>query len=214
MGTKNLDITSIIPNATGRGVTTFDPKLDKVTDNPLDRVETGALRGSPYYAVDAELGVEYFMPVTITYPDAEDGVGLLNGDTSGLLKTLELPFPVVSISSRKNIVETPLTERGGTVKELINIEGYLIKVRGHVIAATNDLPEAALTKLRELYENNTAVQIKCALTDIFLVTKRRQGSDTVVIRSINLEGLKGVKNVKPYEVEFISDEIFNLIDIS
>src|SRR4051812_38452355 len=96
----------------------FEPKFEHVTgdgNNLTDRKEQGA-SGSAYYATDA-FGTEYYMPVTISY--TED-------DEAGIVKKWTLPYPVITISSKKTIIETALTERRGTVKELINIQDYII----------------------------------------------------------------------------------------
>lgn len=160
------------------------------------RTEAG-VHGAPYYATDAH-GKEYFLPVTLTSPG----------------RTIELPYPVISITSRKTIIETPLTERRGTVKELINIQDYEINIKGFIISDTNDFPETAITLLRDLYEQNTAVSITNPITDIFLLRTDRKGSDQVVIKEIRLPPITGIKNIRPYELVLVSDEPFNLIDIS
>src|ERR1017187_6557454 len=95
----------------------FDPEFAPVQgDKATLRSEQGA-QGSPYYAKDS-LGTEYYMPVTLTYPDvtplATPGMPFAEGDNSFTkLKKWNLPYPVISIPSRKTIIETPLTERRG-----------------------------------------------------------------------------------------------------
>ena len=121
---------------------------------------------------------------------------------------------MISISGRKTIVETPLTERRGTVKELINIEDYEIVIKGFIIGATNDFPENDVAILRNIYEQNSALSIQCPLTDIFLLRPDRSGSDQVVIKDLRFPGIKAVKNVCPYELHMVSDEPFNLIEIA
>ena len=113
--------------------------------------------GSPYYTKDA-LGMEYYMPVTISYPDTgQQGNGLVTGNSQGVLKKWDLPYPVISISSRKTIIETPLTERRGTVKELVNIQDYEITIKGFLITGANEFPESDVTTLRNIYEQNAAL---------------------------------------------------------
>ncbi len=70
------------------------------------------------------MGIEFFMPVA------------LNG--------YQLPLePIISISGKKTIIETPLTgnTRRGTVKEIITTDDYEVKIRGIIINETaNDYP--------------------------------------------------------------------------
>jgi uncharacterized protein DUF6046 len=217
MAVVDLDLVDLYRQAFGEETTAFNPDLKPVMgDTSLSRVTQGLIAGSPYYATDPVLNQEYFMPVTITYPDlspvsAQDA-GLLGSNSLGILKTWNPPFPFITIGAKKIIIETPLTERSGTVKELIQLKDYDITIRGFIIADTNDYPEAGVTTLRDVYEANVAIGIKCPATDIWLI---RPGVNAqVVILDMKLPGLKGVKNVVPYELTLVSDQPFNLIDIS
>jgi len=120
----------------------------------------------------------------------------------------------MSIKLKKIIIKTPLTERTGTVKELIQCEDVEIKIRGYLIAATQDYPENLVTTLRDLFEQNVAINIKSPLTDIFLLRPDRSGSDQVVITDLEIVEKKGVKNVVEYRMELLSDAPFSLFDIS
>ena len=160
--------------------------------------------GSPYYATDGA-SREYFMPVTLSYYDQSGG---------GQLVEWALPYPVIAVSSKKTIVETPLTERRGTVKEYINVQDYEIVVKGFIINEGNEFPEQKVTMLRRIYEQQAPVSVKCPLTDIFLLRPDRSGSDQVVLSELKLPGVTGVKNVWPYELHMISDAPFNLLAIS
>ena len=193
----------------------FNPQFPVVYgDQKTFRAETGAY-GSPYYASDAN-GREYYMPVSITYPNGSgSAANLLNTDANAPMTTWQLPYPVISVASRKTIVETPLTERRGTVKELINIQDYEITIKGFIINSDgNEFPENDVITLRNIYEQNIALSIQCPLTDIFLLRPDRSGSDQVVIRELTFPAITGVKNVRAYQLRMVSDEAFNLISIS
>jgi hypothetical protein len=145
------------------------------------------------------------MPVTLSYNNgAADSTG-------GPLQHWQLPHPVVSVSSRKLLVETPLTGRSGTVKECIAIHDFEITIKGFLIGGDGAFPERDITALRTIYELNETIGISCALTDIFLLRPGRKGSDQVVIKEMKLPQICGVKNVRPYELLLVSDEPFNLI---
>jgi len=145
--------------------------------------------GSPYYAQDA-LGRNYFMPVKL-------------GD-------LELPLPVIRINARKNIVETTMVNRQGTVKELISVDDYKISIRGICLGNSQQWPEELVAGLQDLFALNKAVSIRCPLTDIFLKTKARGGSDKAVITHLDILETKGFKGVVPYQIDLISDSEFVL----
>ncbi len=202
MAEISLSLPDMYENAFGYKTQAFNPRFPALPN----RVAISK-QGSPYYADDV-LGREYFMPATITYaPGASAGA-------PGEVKIINLSYPVISVSCNKTIVETALTERRGTVKELISTKDYEITIRGLLLNTSNDFPEDDVTALRELFEQNAAVQIKCALTDIFLIRPDRSGSDNVVITEISFPPISGVKNVRPYEIKMLSDETFNLTDIS
>ncbi|HXS38338.1 MAG TPA: DUF6046 domain-containing protein [Flavipsychrobacter sp.] len=164
--------------------------------------------GSPYYGFDGK-GRRYFMPVT--------------------LGGLTLQYPVVDITVKKTIVDTPMVNRRGSVKELISIQEYEINIKGLIVGLTPDYPENEVTALRELFEKNESVAIVCPKTDIFLITQDRasqnnQGTnlfgtqaknqvDQVVITELKLvtAGKSFAPNVQPYEMNLSSDTPFSLI---
>jgi hypothetical protein len=197
MATISFDLASLFEQTYGYKTGAFDPKFNPVVRGN-GRVSA---QGSPYYGLSQN--VEYYLPVTLSY----------SSDGASNLVDVTLPHPVVSISCRKTIVETVLTERRGTAKELINSQDFQITIKGFIIGSDNEFPEEQMTKLRDLYELNRPLSIKCPLTDIFLVRPGRRGSDQVVIQELKLPFVTGVKNVRPYELSLLSDEAFNLVKL-
>jgi len=200
----DLTLGTLFEKAFGYTTRAFKPDLIPVVGdggvNEIDRTEFGAY-GSDYYANDQN-GLEYFLPIKITFP-AGNGV-----------QEWWLPYPVISVTSKKTIIETALTERRGFVHEYINIDSYEINIKGFIIGNTNEFPESDVTTLRALYEVNAPVFISNPITDIFLLRPDRSGSDQVIIKELRFPEVKGIKNVRPYELVMASDEPFNLIDIS
>lgn len=162
------------------------------------RTENGKIGGAPYYGFNGSPrgAVEYYLPVTITYGN----------------KTIDLPFPILSFSGKKRVVETPLTERTGSVMELINTDSYEISVRGFMINTQGEYPEDDLIMLTQLYSNKTPVEINNVVTDVLLTTPT--GKNTVVITSFKVKERPGVKHVREYELSMSSNEDFNLVDIT
>lgn len=214
MAELSFSLPDLFEKAFGYRTQAFSPEFAPVNGfQPTSRLEQGSY-GSPYYSKNS-LGVEYFMPVTMLYPAGSGSGSLTNSaNPQGSLQRWNLPYPVVSISTRKTIVETKLTERRGTVKELINTQDFEIVVKGLLIAPGNEFPENDMKTLRDIYELNMAISIQSALTDIFLIRPDRTGSDQVVIRDLRFQPIKGIKNIRPYELTLLSDEAFNLQEIS
>ena len=103
-----LDLGALYEQAFGQPTDAFNPKYTAINgDTSLSRVNTGIVASSPYYAVDVN-GREYFMPVTFTYPDptpvsAQDE-GLIGSSSTGVLKTWNLPYPVITLKGDINHV--------------------------------------------------------------------------------------------------------------
>ena len=139
--------------------------------------------GSVLRKKDAQ-GRWYFMPVE------------LNG--------IEIPNAVISIRGKKTIVETPMVGRKGTVKELISVDDYEIKIAG--VALDNDFPDRQISELNELYNVNESITLKCALTDIFL-----DEEDKVVIKSMDFAEMRGCETAQVFTMELVTDRSFELI---
>jgi len=184
MAELNLSMTQLFQATFGYKTNVFD-------FGKLPQRKEQSSTGAAYYSLDA-FGREYYMPVYL------DGY--------------ELPYPVVKINGRKNIVKTPLTQRRGTFKQYINIDDYQIIIRGIIISKTNDFPEKEVKELRAIFEQKKALSIISPITDIFLNTQERQGFDKVVIEDFDFPETVGVTNVRGYELRCYSDEEFNLIE--
>lgn len=131
------------------------------------------------------LGKEFFMPIKI------DGFLLQN--------------TILSAQCKKNIVETALVGRQGTIKELISAEDWQFSVKGIIASADNNYPEDEVIKLTELFEKNKSLKINNALAAILL-----KNNEKIVVTSLNLLEVKH-PNVQAFEMQFVSDNDFEII---
>lgn len=146
-------------------------------------------KGTAIYKQDLQ-GRIYFMPVTF----------LADG------KEYEMDCAAVSITGKKSIIETPLVGRKGSVKELISIDDYQISIIGAIIGFDTVWPEEKLDAINELYNINKAIELRCALTDVFLSTQ-----DKVVITDINIPQMPQTEHVQIIELKCVTDREFELI---
>lgn len=159
-----------------------------------ERKETSDL-GQSFYGVDA-LGREHFLPVRIN--------------------DYLVPFAVISINAKKTIVSTPMPERGGSVHEIISVDDYAINIKGILINDDNNFPEKEIANIHKLFEVNNSVELRSALTDIFLRGGNRTSEQLndllhqVVIKQVNYPAVSGVEHAKPFEIVCESDMIFTL----
>lgn len=164
-----------------------DPAFKPKYDGPAPNERESSNLGSTLRKRDAN-GRWYFMPVVLVYKGKE----------------YEMPNSLISIRGKKNIVSTPMVGRKGTVKELISMDDYEISIQG--VALDTDWPDDQLAAIKEIYSVNESVQLKCALTDIFM-----DEEDMVVIKSIDIPEMRGVEHAQTYSLDLETDRSFELI---
>ena len=130
----------------------------------------------------------------------------------GTTSTLYLPYCVLSISGKKTIIETPMVERKGTVKEVYNCDDYTINIKGFLINEQRTFPEKEIDDLRKLCEARSSVVIENALTNIFLRFPNLETAEQgrVVIYDFSLPEVEGGRHVRPFTMMLKSDNIFKL----
>lgn len=176
----------ILPDKEKRSTETNPFQItDKVTEP-----EHGGL-GGDYYNTD-EYGRRYFMPIKV------GGV--------------QLWFPIISLQLQRGIVETSMTERTGNVIEIINNEGLNINIKGLIIGVNNTYPEEDYQNLMELYAQTKSLTVESVITNIAFQKAFPELRETprVVIKKVDVSPKTGVKHVIPYEMNLISDLIFDM----
>jgi len=134
-------------------------------------------------------GIWYFMPVSFSHKG----------------KTWNFDEAVVSISGKKTIVETPMVGRKGSVKELINMEDYDIKLIAVLENANGDYPEQEMQELVRLWEIHESIKMSCALTDYFL-----KEDDSVVIKTLEPISMEAQEDMQAFNMTLVSDSPFEL----
>lgn len=122
-----------------------------------------------------------------------------------VLGGVQLWGPQIRIVGRKTIIETPLVERKGSVKEIISTDDYIISIRGTIKRQDGLWPEEELARLIELYERNEALEIESAITNRIL-----NGDEYVVITNLQLPGKPGFTESIDFEIECVVDIPFEL----
>lgn len=149
--------------------------------------------GGNYWDKD-NYGREYFMPVS------------LNG--------VALWFPVITVLDlSREVVETDMVERSGSVKEIISIDDIVINIKGLIISPNNNWPEDEFTQLTKLFALNRSIEINSVITNIVfnsLFGGNKNDKNMVLIKKVPITPKVGVKHVIPYEMNLISDTIFEL----
>ncbi|MDX9703934.1 MAG: DUF6046 domain-containing protein [Candidatus Auribacterota bacterium] len=147
--------------------------------------ETVSISGFPLRRYKG--GVYYFMPVSFEHEG----------------KSWDFDDAVVSVSAKKTIIETPLVGRKGTVKELISIDDYEIKLVA--VISGDDYPEQEIQEIVRLFEINESLVMKCAVTNYFL-----KDEDRVVIKNMEIPPVEGVEDMQVITMTLVSDQNFEL----
>lgn len=156
---------------------------------PAERRNSSRL-SVPYYANNNN-GNEMFLPIWLIRPDGQ---------------MLLLQNTVSSFTNRKTIVETPLVNRQGTVKEEISVSDWDINIKGIIVSPDTDYPEDDVYALKELYDLNASLGIQNARAALLMEKQER-----VVIKSLRFPELKGMKHVQAFEMNLTGDISFTLI---
>ncbi len=135
------------------------------------------------------MGGYYFMPVTFS----ADG------------RNYEIDCAMVRLQLKKNVVQTPLSGQGGTVKEMVGTQDLAVSVTGCLMGERGQWPEEKVNGLRRLFAVNDSVSLKCALTDCFF-----DADDKVVITRMDFPQGGQVEDVVPVNIECVQDNVFEL----
>ena len=206
MSVINLSISDLFLKQFGVGAVAFKPEFKTVVGDSgrnanaayggIDRVESN--NGTNYYDFDKQ-GREVYLPIYFSY-----------SGTDGETHKLMLPYCVIGFQTKKTIINTGLTERRGSVAEFINMDGYNFTINGFLINTdANEYPQAEAQALIDLYESNENCLMHCASVEDMLA----KNNNRIVIKSLDMPIMKGVKNVRAFTLMVESDEIFNLIEV-
>jgi hypothetical protein len=159
---------------------------------------------APLTGLSDMLGRPVFMPITLNAINA----------STGIKTPYNFPFSMLSLKSKKIIKETPMVERGGSVIEEVGISPWEIEMKGFLIDAEDQFPDDQLSSLFKLYTANQAdknifsVELKCALSDIFLIP-----NVNVVITEIEIPAKAKVIGVRDFTMKMIQDSVLNLYPV-
>lgn len=118
---------------------------------------------------------------------------------------LQLWNPIIRAVCRKTVVETPLVERNGSVKEIVSTDDWVINIKGTIKLSGGGWPDQALEDLLAMFYRNEAVSIESALTARLL-----NGNEYVVLTNLSLPDKQGKEQSIDYEIECVSDIAFEL----
>lgn len=169
-------------------------KVDALIDGTkfsevAEEVEPFELEGD--FITNAANGAQYVMPIK--------------------LDNYQLPLePLIELRGKKIVKRTELTgehragvtNKRGSVKELINIGDYKVTIRGVIIGNGGKYPDTEMRRLRRVIEKRASISIECQLTNIF-------GIKQIAIEGCNFPAVHGLVEAQGYELTAWSDQDFS-----
>jgi hypothetical protein len=99
----------------------------------------------------------------------------------------------------KNIVQTVMVGRKGTVKELISEGDWIFTFRGLIIGQDNEFPRTVRKQMKQVWGINKSLRVFSRLINDLDVHR-------VVVLDLRFPPLEGYENVQPYELVCVSDD--------
>jgi hypothetical protein len=127
---------------------------------------------------------------------------------TGELEPIELPIDICTISVNlvSTIIRTPVTERIGTVKEIISHDDYKFTIRGFLVSEDRTVPEKQILDLINLRKSTEEKTLHGGYPELFLDKTCR-----IVISDIDFPEVQGKSHwIKPFTLTCESDFITDL----
>lgn len=202
MGKEIFDITTAVGRLTGHvnligsEIAVIRRDTSEVDVLPADASllnvwDDNALTGEGLRKSDLT-GSLFKMPLTIINPDGEDWTFPVE--------------PIISVTSRKIIVKTPMPSLGGSVKEEIMEDDYLITIRGVLLNEDNDnYPVDQIARLEELKRTTGGLDVVNKLLNVGFGIMR------MTIEQIVYEGAENSQTQQRFVISALSDRSVDLV---
>lgn len=156
-----------------------------------------ATGGNQGVKLSPQLGVPQFDSLKIEAGETEEGEAY---------DAFEFPFdPLISVNKAKNIKQTSVQGREGTVKEFISSQDWQVKIRGMLVGQNGNYPENDVQDLLGKLELNTSLSVVSRYLNYFDITN-------LVVTDFSFSALEGFEDSQPIEISAISDTDVALIN--
>ncbi len=149
---------------------------------------------------DAEIGVSRIFNRPI-YSDVtfHEGQYIDQNNHNITYTSLNVQDVLITVGNTKNIIETTLQGRNGTVKEYISDGDYTITIQGKIYGqGMNNYPQIDVQKLIDVCLVPQSIKVTSSFLKLFNV-------EDLVIKSYNIDQLEGIRNYQPFVLNCVSD---------
>jgi hypothetical protein len=121
-----------------------------------------------------------------------------------VLDGIKLQPAIITVQGRKNVITTAVAGKDISVKEIISLEDWAVKIHGFCISPMQgEFPEAELIKIIKTFRKNQAIPVECEYLRHFNIFD-------LVITDINFPDMAGYSDVVAWEIDALSDEVVEL----
>lgn len=112
---------------------------------------------------------------------------------------LNIEDVLVTVGNTKNIIETTLQGRNGTVKEYISDGDYVITITGKIYGkGMNNYPQQDVQKLHNICTVPQTIKVTSTFLKMFNV-------EDIVVKSYTIDQMEGIRNYQPFTLNCVSD---------
>jgi hypothetical protein len=167
---------------------------DEAQETPTPGYEVMAVDELMFTELSA-LGTPIIEPVTLVIPGKDSAY--MAADDNGVRLPLP-PATMIDFSRAKRIVQTEVQGRDGSVKELIGMSDWMLRIRGVIVGDGYDYPYREVGRLRDFFEYGGVVQVEARICETL-------GIREAVMTNLDLPRLEGFVNMQPFTLELMAD---------
>lgn len=122
------------------------------------------------------------------------------------IPTFVLTACLISVKQSKNIVNTKINGRNGTVKTYMGMDDYSIRITGYLLGANGVYPAADAKLLRQICNAPVSLQISCPYLQYIFDPTGKGGINWVVITGSDMNQDEGQYSIQKYTIDMLSDD--------
>lgn len=136
---------------------------------------------------------------TPVYSDIEFKTGAYKSD-NGIIsfRGLKLQTALITIDQTKNIIETPIQGRNGTVKEYIGLGDYNVTIDGIILGTNSAYPLSKVGDLKEMVTAPIAIQVISWFLQLWDI-------NYLVVKGFDIPQEEGSNSLQRFTLNCLSD---------
>lgn len=134
----------------------------------------------------------------------EAGTYYITKDRQIDFEGITLYAAMITVNCPKNIVNTKVAGKDGTIKQYISKDDYVISITGILMSHSEKYPIDQVEILAEIIKAECAITVSSRVLSAFDITE-------MVIEDASFEPKEGYNNIQEFKIYGRSDEYFELV---